>query len=187
LTAEKATAADLQTQLTSAKSDLTASNAKVSSLTSDLATSNAKVTSLTSDLAIANGKVITIQASLDKANSDLAAANTTIATQNGTLKKVQDPRHFGSLAELQAWVSSDDTNTKYASYSNIDRAFVLQTKALRDGYLLPVNLSYDTQYYYVTNMAVIGNSVYYVYSATDAVVFQIQIVQTPLLHPLPLP
>jgi septal ring factor EnvC (AmiA/AmiB activator) len=189
LVAEKANVATLQTQLITTKSDLTASQAKVTSLTVDLATANAKVTSLISDLATANAKVTSTQASLDKANLDLATAVATNATQSATLKKVQDPKHFDTLAELTAWLTKDDTNTNptYASYSGYSKAFILQVKALRDGYLLPACLDWDSSFIYSWNVAVIGGTVYSIDSTTDALTQGPTFATAPPSHPLPLP
>ncbi len=196
LAAEKANVADLQTQLTAAngqitslKADLSASQAKVTSLTSDLATANTKVTSLTADLATANAKVTSTQASLDKANLDLATAVATNATQSATLKKVQDPKHFDTLAELTAWLTKDDTNTNpaYASYSGYSKAFILQVKALRDGYLLPACLDWDSSYIYSWNVAVVGGTVYSIDSTTDVLTKGPTFSSPPPSHPLPLP
>jgi septal ring factor EnvC (AmiA/AmiB activator) len=196
LATETAKSADLQKQLDSTKADLatantnlTAANAKVTDLTAQLATSTAKVTSLTTDLSTANAKVTSTQTSLDKANADLAVANATIATQTANLKKVQDARHFSTVNELQAWLASDDTNTNpaYASLSSAARAYVLETKALRDGYLLPVSLTWDTQYIYSLNMAIVVGTIYSVNAATDAILAGPTFSIAPPLHPLPMP
>jgi septal ring factor EnvC (AmiA/AmiB activator) len=196
LAAEKANVANLQTQLTAAKgqvtsltADLATANGKVTSLTTDLATANGKVTSLTSDLATANAKVTSTQASLDKANLDLATTVATIATQSTALKKVQDPRHFDTLAELTAWLAKDDTNTNpaYASYSGYSKAFILQVKALRDGYLLPACLDWDPSYIYSWNVAVVGGTVYSIDPTTDVLTQGPTFGSPPPSHPLPLP
>ncbi|MGA3093922.1 MAG: tetratricopeptide repeat protein [Dehalococcoidales bacterium] len=196
LTTEKANVATLQTQLTAANgqvtsltADLATANGKVTSLTADLATANGKVTSLTSDLATANAKVTSTQASLDKANSDLAAALITNTTQAATLKTVQDPRHFDTLAELTAWLAKDDTNTNpaYASYSGYSKAFILQVKALRDGYILPACLDWDSSYIYSWNVAVVGGIVYSIDPTTDVLTQGPTFGSPPPSHPLPLP
>ena len=187
LTASKANAADLQTQLTSAQSDLAASNAKVTSLTSDVATANAKVTSLTSDLEAANGKVTAVQTSLDKATTDLAVANATIGTQIAALKKVQDPQFFNTLADLTAWLAKDDTNINpaYAAYGSITKAYILQIKALRDGYLIGAYGSWDGSGLYYDNTTIAGGVIVDVNVLTDEAV--IGPAYNAPLHPLPMP
>jgi hypothetical protein len=161
----------------------------VTSLTADLATANAKVTSLTSDLATANTKVASTQASLDKATSDLAAAVLANTSQAAELKKVKDPKHFDTMTELTTWLAKDDTNTNpaYASLSSYSRAFILQVKALRDGYLLPACLDWDAAYIYSWNAAVVGGVVVSVNASTDAVTLGPTFSNPPPSHPLPLP
>ena len=196
LAAEKANVADLQTQLTAAKgqitsltADLATATAKVTSLTADLATANGKVTSLTADLATANGAVTNLQGSLLKAGADLAAAVALNTTQAATLKKVQDPRHFDTLAELTAWLAKDDTNTNpaYAAYSPAAKAYILQVKALRDGYILSTALDYDATSIYSWNVAVAGGMVVMVNAANDAILTGPTFASPPPSHPLPLP
>jgi uncharacterized coiled-coil protein SlyX len=182
LAAQKTMVADLQAQLSATKADLTASQAKVSSLTSDLTAANAKVTGLTADLAAANSKVASTQASLDKAYADLAISAS-------SLKQVQDPRHFNTLAELQTWLAKDDTNTNpaYAASSSYAKAFILQVKALRDGYLLPACLDWDATYIYSWNAAVVGGMVVSVNASTDVITPGPTFGSAPPSHPLPLP
>jgi hypothetical protein len=145
-------------------------------------TAKGKVTSLTADLAAANAKVASIQASLDKAYADLA-------TSTASLKQVQDPRHFSTMEELQAWLAKDDTDTNplYASSSPDVKAFILQVKALRDGYLLPACLDWDSSYLYSWNVAVVGGIVVSVNAATDVVTSGPTLSSPPPSHPLPLP
>lgn len=175
LTIEKANATRLETQLAITNFDLVASQAKAASLTTDLAASIAKVTAT--------------QASLNRANLDLAAALTNDTTQAATLKKIQDPRHFDSLAELTNWLAKDDTNTNpaYSTYSDYSKAFVLQVKALRDGYLLPACLDWDLTYIYSWNVAVVEGTVYSIDPTTDAITQGPTFGNPPPSHPLPLP
>jgi hypothetical protein len=144
------------------------------------------VTSLTSDLTIANGKVATTQASLDKANSDLAAALVTNTTQAATLRTVQYPRHFNSLTELTIFLAQDDTNTNPA-YSGVTKAYVLEIKAQRAGFLLPAQIWWDSSYIYSDNIALVGASIYTVNPNTDAVTYQVAFATAPSSYPIPLP
>jgi len=186
LTADLATA---NAKVTSLTADLATANAKVTSLTADLATANANVTSLTASLATANAKVTTTQASLDKANSDLAAALVANATQAATLRTVQDPRHFNSLTELTNFLAQDDTNTNpaYSALQPSGKAYVLQIKALRAGFLLPAQIDWDATNIYSENIAVIGSGIYEVFASSDTVYYGTSFSYTPPLHPLPLP
>jgi len=189
LTTANAKVTSTQASLDKANADLATANGKVTSLTSDLSTANTKVTSLTSDLTIANGKVTTLQASLDKANSDLAAAIVTNATQAATLRTVQYPRHFNSLTELTTFLAQDDTNTNpaYSGATSSTRAFILEIKAQRAGFLLPAQIWWDSSYIYSDNIALVGASIYTVNPSTDAISYQIYYVTTPPLYPIPLP
>jgi uncharacterized phage infection (PIP) family protein YhgE len=187
LTSDLATANGKVTSLTA---DLATANGKVTSLTADLASANTKVTSLTSDLTIANGKVATLQASLDKANSDLAAALVTNATQAATLRTIQYPRHFNSTVELTTFLAQDDTNTNpaYSGATPGTRAFILEIKALRAGFLLPAQFWWDSSYtIYSENIALVGASLYEVSPSTDAISYGITFVTPPPSYPIPLP
>ncbi len=178
LASEQARAADLQARMTATQGDLAASKAQAASLQADLAAANAKVASLTADLATANGKVTTTQAALDKATADLAKANTDLAkasadlaAASSTLKKIQYPRHFSSLTELETWLARDDTNTNpaYAGTTGPEKCFILQVKALRDGFLLPASTYNDGTIIYIDNMSMIGGTMYFVNPTTDVV------------------
>jgi peptidoglycan hydrolase CwlO-like protein len=175
LAAETASANALQANLTKAQSDLN--------------TSQSQVTSLTADLTAANAAVTATKASLDKSTSDLAAAVSTNTSQAASLKKVQDPRHFDTLAELTAWLANDDTNTNpaYASLSSYSKAFILQVKALRDGYLLPACLDWDANYIYTWNVALVGGTIYSIDPSTDVLTKGPAFSNPPPSHPLPMP
>ena len=183
-----------QANVTSIQAQLDAEKAKSASLQTQLTTSDAKVTSLTADLAAANAKVTSTQVSLDKANADLATAKASNTSLSAELTKVKDPRHFNTLQELTDWLAKDDTNTNsaYASLTNIAKAYVLEVKALRDGYLLPAQLDIvqfqDGSYAVLgSNIALIGPNIYSVAPATDVVSVSSISFNTALpSHPLPL-
>ena len=92
------------------------------------------------------------------------------------------------MAELTQWLAQDDTNTNpaYASLSSYSRAFVLQVKALRDGYLLPACLDWDAMYIYSWNAAVVDGAVVSVNVDTDAVTVGPAFSSAPPSHPLPI-
>ena len=161
LTTDRITITSLQTQLTAAKSESTVSQAKVTSLTADLAAAN---TSLTAT-----------QASLTKATSDLTAAKAANTTLSAELTKVKSPRHFNSEEELKNWLAADDTNTNtaYSSLTLIAKAYILEVKAQRDGFLLPaqlytVQLSDSSIGIAGYNLALVGTKIYSVNPMTDA-------------------
>jgi chromosome segregation ATPase len=208
LAAAQANAVRLEEELTIAKASV--------SVQTDLAAANAKVLSLGADLASANSKAAALQASLDKLNTDLSAANSNLSKVNNDLvqaksdlakantdlssqkaintalttqlNRIMDPRHFDSEEELTAWLAKDDTNTNpaYASLGLAEKAYVLQVKALRDGYLLPVSLDADNQYVYSWNTAVIGGAIYIVSAGNDSVTALASFGIAIPSHPLPL-
>jgi TolA-binding protein len=165
LTTETIIANSLQTQLSVA-------NGNIAKLQTNLDTANAKITSLQTDLDTANAKVASTQASLDKANADLAVAKTSNTSLTASLTKVENPRHFNSVQELTDWLAKDDTNTNpaYSSLSTAAKAYVLQVKALRSGYLLPAFLVLDSTGTYIlaANLAVVGANIYLVDPSSDA-------------------
>ncbi len=180
LTTEQAKSADLQAQLAKSQSDLTASKAQVASLQADLAVANGAVTSLTADLSAANKRAAALQAGLDTAGADLARAT-------ADLTKVRDPRHFSSLTELEGWLARDDTNTNpaYAKLTGLDRVYLLQVKALCDGYLLSAYVDWDDQHLYYGLTADAGGILYAINPDTDAVMAGPA--YTVAAHPLALP
>ncbi len=101
----------------------------VSTLGTDLAESEATVSTLEADLGTANSRISGLQADV----STQQTINSSLSTE---LKKVKDPRHFASITELVDWLDEDDTDTKYAGKSGAQLAFILQVRALRNGYLL---------------------------------------------------
>jgi predicted nucleic acid-binding Zn-ribbon protein len=181
LTAEQANAAALQTQLTATINDLNASRDEVAQLEDDLSASEQHIADL--------------QTELDAANAELAQAYTEIAglTDANTalseeLNMVKDPRHFNSLDELETWLENDDTDTNdaYSSLTPQGRAYVLQVKALRDGYLLSACIDWDSNYIYSWNIAVIGKAIYSINAETDVITAGPSFSDALPLHPLPL-
>lgn len=173
LTTEKIIATSLQTQLSvangntaSVQTNLDSANAQITSLQTSLATTNTTLTSTQASLAA-------VQASLATANAALAAANTSNTSLTTTLTKVENPRHFNSVQELTDWLAKDDTNTNpaYASLSTPAKAYVLEVKALRDGYLLPAQIGLDSTGTYILglNLALVGANIYIVDPSTDAI------------------
>jgi chromosome segregation ATPase len=202
LAAEKAKSANLESQLASGsgdqttlasrfvqlQKDLDASRALVTSLTTDLNTSAARVTSMENDLTSAQAKAAKLQTSLDTANAGYDALKASTAKLTAELNKIKDPRHFSSLEELTSWLAKDDTNTNpaYAGLTLSEKAFVLEVKALRDGYLMPVGLDADTQFIYSWNSAVVSGFLFIVNANDDSLTQLGMFPAVPAVHPLPL-
>ncbi len=215
LTNEKAKEANLEAQLNNIKNQQSASDSQVVTLKSDLESSKAKINSLQSELAAAqalnsgtqaeitaqmeklnaeisklSGDLAKANTSLDKANAEVNSQKALVTSLQANLAKVKDPRHFYTIEELNTWLQQDDTNSNpaFAAATLTDKAFILQVRALRDGYLLPAAVDADSEYIYSWNVAVIGAEIYVVTASTDAVnklgtVFQVP----PAQRPLPLP
>jgi len=152
------------TRITGLEGNIVTLNGNISDLESKLLASKAEATSLQGKLTDSEATVKTLQTDLASANSRVKSLESDVSAQRNInssltaeLKKIKDPRHFATLAELTDWLAKDDTNTKYANVSDWQGCFILQVRALRDGYLLPVNAFADQS---AGNLAVIGDLLY---------------------------
>ncbi len=181
LAAEQANAASLQAQLTATISDLNASRAEVVQLEVNLADSELRIINLETELEEANTELVQAYAEI----SALTASNTALSTE---LDSIKDPRHFDSLEELETWLENDDTDTNdaYSALTPQAKAYVLQVKALRDGYLLSACIDWDANFIYSWNVAVIADKIYSINAATDAINAGPSLGDALPLHPLPL-
>jgi hypothetical protein len=101
------------------------------------------------------------------AQAEIVALTTDLMAVSDRLRTVQYPRHFTSEEELTNWLHNDDTNTK--DELPIPLAFILQVRALMDGFLLPVSLYWHEGELWVVNRAVIGTNIYSVGAQNDLV------------------
>ncbi|MBA7697640.1 hypothetical protein ES703_106307 [subsurface metagenome] len=150
----------------------------VSTLETDLAESETTVSTLEADLTSANSRISNLQ-------SDVSTQQTINSSLSAELNKVKDPKHFATLSELVDWLDEDDTDTKYAGKAPSELSFILQVRALRDGYLLPADVDVEGDYYYVSNSARIGDSLYWVFASNDSTQFASYVSPIPS-RPLPL-
>jgi hypothetical protein len=162
---------------------------------SDLNSSQTQVTHLQADLNASELRITNLQSELDAASTELSQAYSELAglTDANTslteeLTVIKDPRHFNSLQELQTWLENDDTNTNsaYSSLTSQAKAYVLQVKALRDGYILSACIDWDSNFIYSWNVAVIGDKIYSVNAATDVITAGPSFDEALPLHPLPI-
>ncbi len=160
------------------ETDLAESEATVSTLETDLAESEATVSTLEADLTSANSRITDLQA-------DVSTQQTINSSLSAELKTVKDPRHFASVTELTDWLYQDDTDTKYADERAPMMAYILQVRALRDGYLLPADVDVEGSASYWSNSALIGDEVYWVYAWNDGIEWTAYLTPLPS-HPLPL-
>lgn len=181
LATAEARVSTLEAELTTAEAQVSVLEGNVSTLETDLAAAEAQVATLEADLAAAEAQVATLEA-------DLADAEAQVATLSEELQTVKDPRHFTSLQEMEAWLAQDDTDTAYPFAGLFEQAFILQVRALRDGYLLPAyfeDRDYDLLVELIGNFAYIGDEIYYIDPADDFVTLW-AFVDTIPSHPLPL-
>ncbi len=172
LAAEQAHAASLQSELTATISDLNAAEDDIEQLESDIAESELRISSLQSELAQAYTEI-----------AGLTDANTALTEE---LNVIKDPRHFDSLQELETWLENDDTDTAYSSLSAQAKAYVLQVKALRDGFILSACIDWDSNFIYSWNVAIVGDAIYSINAATDAISAGPSLADALPLHPLPI-
>jgi septal ring factor EnvC (AmiA/AmiB activator) len=180
--------AEAEAEVSTLETDLAAAEAEVSALEQEklilftnLAAAEAEVSALETDLAAAEAEVSALE-------TDLAAAEAEVSALSAELQTVKDPRHFTSLQELEAWLAQDNTDIAYPFASSFERAYILQVRALRDGYLLPANfedIDFDFTVDFVGNLAYIGNEIYYVWAGDDSTFMWAS--NTPPLPPHPLP
>ena len=95
--------------------------------------------------------------------------NAQIASQQAEIAKVEAPRHFSSLDELNAFLKQAAVNTKYAALRPIERAYILQVLALRAGYLLPAGFTVGATTFDAFNTAYISGTIYRVDPSTNTV------------------
>jgi len=161
----------IQTQaLANSRTEVEGLAQDVNTLQTNLDETHAVLTTTQTQLADTETSLTSANSQITKLEADVSAQQTLNQTLATDLKTVQDPRHFSSLSELVDWLDADDTDTAYADADIDERAFILQVRALRDGYLLPAVIYWDEvnndgNYYY--NIAVIGDKVYGVLSGYD--------------------
>jgi len=183
-------------KLDDAQNAITNLQGDVSDLKGDLAAAErnltaSEVTSLTlqEELLDSTTRVTTLETELDEGNSAIQTQLSLNLALSGELEKVQNPRHFETLDELEAWLAQDDTDTKvrWQSLPPEQKVFILQVRALRDGYLLPAwfeDFDFDNIIDFVGNLAYIGDEIYYVWPFDDSVA-EFAFVPPIPSHPLP--
>ncbi len=131
--------------------------------------------------------VSSLQADLQKANEDIDTQLKANSTLSGELKMVKYPRHFESLAELTEWVQKDETDTLYPDAKDMELAYILQVRAARDGYILPVNTQFmGDEVRIAYNLAHIDDYIYSVRASGDLIKPYFMAQLRPPLYPIPL-
>ena len=166
----------LETDLADSEATVSTLEGNVSTLETHLAESEATVSTLEADLGTANSRISGLQA-------DVSTQQTINSSLSAELKKVNDSRHFASITELTDWLDQDDTDTKYAGKSGAQLAFILQVRALRNGYLLSALVFEDGEG--GANLAVIEDEYWMINPEDDDTEFGWYMDPLPS-HPLPL-
>jgi|TARA_B100000315_G_C14569395_1_gene584691 hypothetical protein len=166
--------ANLQGDVSDLKGDLAAAERNLTIAEADLTASEVTSLTLKEELLDSTTRVTTLETELDEGNSAIQTQQSLNLTLSGELEKVQNPRHFETLDELEAWLAQDDTDTRvrWQSLPPEQKVFILQVRALRDGYLLPAwfeDFDFDNIIDFVGNLAYIGDEIYYVWPLDDSV------------------
>lgn len=187
LATEEAHVADLQDQLDVAKSNLDSANSQIDQLQSDLGEAQQNLTDIQNQLDTAQANINQLQADISQMQIELNQAYEDLDDAISELSTIRSPRHFTSLSELQTWLANDDTDTRYSSETALNRAYILQVKALRDGYILPVSIHYPGDHtFYSYNTAFVNGNIYIVSSYNDSYYFYVNPDIDPPPYPLPL-
>ena len=181
-------------ELTDAQDEIAGLQGDVSGLEAGLADSEAEVSALGTELTVSKAELVdsaarvaTLEVELDQATSAAQTQQSLNLTLAEELKKVKGPRHFESVTELEAWLAQDntDTRTRWESMPLRERAFVLQVRALRDGYLLPAWF-FDPELTFVGNLAYIGAEIWWVWPDDDLIELMVDVVPPIPSRPLSL-
>jgi predicted nucleic acid-binding Zn-ribbon protein len=147
----------------------------VEGLEDDLAESEATVATLTDNLANANSEISELE-------DDVLALEGTNTSLSAELNTMKDPRHFTSITELADWLQKDDTDTRYRTRTNAEKALILQVRALRDGYIISAFVVPNGE---GIGLVVIGDEYWAINPEDDDVEFVAYVDPLPS-HPLPL-
>lgn len=182
----EATITGLQSDLSTSRAEATDLRSKLTASQSEVSSLQSKVAGLETDKTGLQTSLTSTQSQLTQKTTELTAAQTVNTALSAELKKIKDPRHFSSVTELKDWLQKDDTNTKYAKSDYHLQALILQVRALRDGFILPVATWDDGTTLYVINQAIIGDKIYWVYPDDDTI-YAYWYIQPQPSHPEPLP
>ena len=166
--------ASTQQELQSVKDQSAAAQAELETAQAELEGAQAKLEAAQAELVKSEETASTLEAELQAANSETEKLGADVAAQqqinsslSDELKKVTYPRHFQSLTELTDWLRKDDTDTVYAGEKMSNLSFILQVKALRDGYLLPAAWELAEDTILISNMAIIEDEMHWVWPDED--------------------
>ena len=157
----------LQSNVSTLEENLANSETEASNLKAELADTEAKMSVLESDLQTAQTELETANNEVEKLRADVAAQQKINSSLTDEVKNITHPRHFESLTELTDWLRQDDTDIEYAGEDFVSMSYILQVKALRDGYLLPVNIDDEPDGLFYSNAAMIEDELHWVWADND--------------------
>lgn len=114
----------------------------------------------------ANGSLSDTQATLSDTESTLSSVSTTLSNTQAelnALKAKYPPKDFPTVTALQAWVNNHKQPlTQYADDS-FRESLIVQEAGLEDGYLISVDIDYDSAsgLYTIGCNAIAGGSYYF--------------------------
>jgi hypothetical protein len=117
-------------------------------------------------LATANGSLSDTQATLSDTESTLSSVRTTLSNTQAELNALKakcPPTDFPTVSALQAWVNNHkQPSTQYAD-DTFRASLIVQDAGLEDGYLISVDIDYDsaTDLYTIGCNAIAGGSYYF--------------------------
>ena len=165
LVQEKASLAQENTGL---EAELERTQSDLASVESDLASVESDLASVESDLASVESDLASVQADYDELNANYMATKNELAE----IKEVYPPKDFSSLSELQDWLLTNDVSerpvTEFAE-GWYGRALEIQEDALKDGYMISVNLDYgETEdLFYIACVTIIDGDIWWWNPETD--------------------
>lgn len=187
----------LEAQAATLRDNISTLEGNISTLEGNISEFQGDVSTLEAELVAAAASVASLQTDLQTADAEIAKLRGDIETQQNLnlalseeLDKIKAPRHFESPSQLMAWLQQDDTDTKYAAEDWANLPYILQLRALKDGYLLPATPYVQNGTLYLKNSAYVAgsteyaSSIWYVYADTDEIVF-LHFVQSLPSTPLP--
>jgi peptidoglycan hydrolase CwlO-like protein len=188
----------LEEEASALRDNISTLEGNISTLEANTSELQGDVSTLEAELAASDASASSFQADLQAANAEIAELRGDVETEqnlnlalSAELAKIKNPRHFESPSELMAWLQQDDTDTKYAGEHWTNLPYILQLRALRDGYLLPATAYILSDSLYIMNSAYVASSTEYassiwrVYAESDEIVY-LSFVQPLPSTPLPL-
>lgn len=127
----------------------------------DLEDAQRELLSVKTELAASQSKVSNLTSSLDRSKADLDAAKEKLVK----LEEVYPPRDFSSSTELRDWLAANgvsESQTTTIAESLYTKALQIQEDALRDGYIISVDLDpgKEQNEWYITCVTIIDGDLW---------------------------